>query len=354
MKVIDIKKPILVTGGTGYLASWIVKQLLELGLDVRTTVRNLVEKDKYAHLTALAIKSKGTLQFYEADLLKKGSFAEAMSGCELVIHTASPFKISGIKNVQKELIEPAVEGTRNVLDTVNATESVKRVVLTSSVVAIFGDAIDILKTEKGIFTEQHWNFSSSASHQPYPYSKTIAEKLAWEIANHQKRWDLITIHPGLIMGPSLSKRTDSTSIDLMLQLTAGKYKSGVPSGKMSFVDVRDVAKAHVLAGYTPTASGRYICSSHEKSFLDLANVISLKYPDLPLPNKFVPKWLFGILAPFIGFSRKYVKRNVGIDIKIDNSYIINDLGMSFTSFEKTIHDHVEQLMNDGIIKKAKT
>ncbi|HET6559835.1 MAG TPA: NAD-dependent epimerase/dehydratase family protein [Prolixibacteraceae bacterium] len=353
MKIIDQSKPILVTGGTGYLASWIVKQLLDLGLEVRTTVRSLAHKDKYAHLTALAVKSKGILQFYEADLLKKGSFAEAMNGCELVIHTASPFKISGIKNAQKELVDPTLEGTRNVLETVNATQSIMRVVLTSSIVAIFGDAIDIQKTENGIFTERHWNTTSSPEHQPYPYSKTVAEKLAWSMAEQQQRWDLLTIHPGLIIGPSLSKRTDSTSIDLMIKLASGKFKNGVPSGKMSFVDVRDVARAHILAGFTHTASGRYICAPHEKTFLELADAVRTRYPDLPLPKKYVPKWLFSLMAPLLGFSRKYVKLNVGYDIRLDNSYIQNDLGMTFLPFEKTITDHFEQLMNDGIIKKPK-
>jgi nucleoside-diphosphate-sugar epimerase len=351
MKTIDRLKPVLVTGGTGYLASWIVKQLLDQGLEVRTTVRSLAQKDKYAHLTALAVKSTGILQFFEADLLKKGSFTEAMAGCELVIHTASPFIISGIKNAQKELVEPALEGTRNVLESVNATESVKRVVLTSSVVAIFGDAIDIQKTEKEIFTEERWNFSSFADHQPYPYSKTVAEKLAWSMAEKQSRWDLLTINPGFIMGPSLSKRIDSTSIDIMIQLATGKFKTGVPSGDMSFVDVRDVAKAHILAGFTPNASGRHICSAHEKSFLDLANVIRTNYPQYPLPKSFVPKWLFSLIAPMVGFTRKYVKLNVGFDIRMDNSYIKKDLGIEFLPFEQTITDHFKQLLTDGIIKK---
>lgn len=353
MKIIDRGKPILVTGGTGYLASWIVKQLLDLGLNVRTTIRNLAHKEKYTHLTTHAVKSKGMLQFYEADLLRKGSFAEAMSDCELVIHTASPFKIAGVKDARKELVEPALEGTRNVLETVNVTESIKRVVFTSSIVAIYGDAVDILKTENGVFTEGHWNSTSSPDHQPYPYSKTVAEKLAWSMAEQQQRWDLVTIHPGFIIGPSLSKRTDSTSIDLMIKLGTGKFKSGVPSGKMSFVDVRDVARAHILAGFTHTASGRHICAPHEKTFLELADAIRSRYPDLPLPNRYVPKWLFSLMAPFFGFSLKYVKRNVGYDIRLDNSYIQSDLGMSFLPFEKTITDHFEQLMNDGIIKKPK-
>lgn len=349
-KQADESKPVLVTGGTGYLASWIIGQLLDEGKEVRTTVRDLSKKDKFAHLTAIAVKSKGTLQFFEADLLKPGSFGESMHGCEVVIHTASPFKISGIKNAQKELVEPALEGTRNVLDTVNATDSVKRVVLTSSVVAVFGDAVDLFQTEHGIFTEKHWNFSSSVKHQPYSYSKTLAEKLAWEIAEKQSRWDLLTINPGFILGPSLSKRTDSTSIEIMCQLAGGKFKTGVPSGEMGFVDVRDVAKAHLLAAFNPEASGRHICVSDHRTFLDMADVIRLKYPDLPLPKGFVPKWLFGLIAPFIGFTRKYVKLNVGYNLRFDNSYIRKDLGLEFISFERTITDHLDQLVKDELIK----
>ena len=351
MKIIDQTKPILVTGGTGYLASWIIKQLLDDGREVRTTVRNLAQKDKFSHLTALAVKSKGTLEFFEADLLKSGSFQEAMSGCELVIHTASPFIISGVKNAQKQLIEPALEGTRNVLESVNKTESVQRVVLTSSVVAVFGDAIDINKTQNGIFTEEHWNFSSSVNHQPYSYSKTLAEKLAWEMAGKQNRWDMITINPGLIMGPSLSKRTDSTSVDLMIQLANGKFRTGVPTGEMGFVDVRDVAKAHILAGFTSTSSGRHLCVSGHKTFLDVANAIRKDFPNYPLPKSFVPKWLFWLIAPIAGFSRKYVKLNVGYDLKFENTYIQKDLGLGFTPFEKTISDHFQQLVNDGIVKR---
>jgi len=350
MKTIDQTKPVFVTGGTGYMASWIIKQLLDEGRKVRTTVRNLAQKDKYAHLTKIAVTSKGVLQFFEADLLHPGSFSEAMKGCELVIHTASPFIISGVKNAQKELIEPALEGTRNVLDSVNKTESVKRVVLTSSVVAIYGDSVDIAKTENGIFTEKDWNITSSLDHQPYGYSKTLAEHLAWELAGKQDRWDLLVINPGFIMGPSLSTRTDSTSIDILIQLTSGKFRTGVPAGKMGFVDVRDVAKAHIQAGFTPLASGRHICVSDHKDFLDVANVIRIAHPQYPLPKSYVPKFLFWLIAPFIGFTRKYVKLNVGIDIKFDNSFIRKDLAMEFIPFEKTVSDHFTQLLNDKIIK----
>jgi len=250
----------------------------------------------------------------------------------------------------EELIKPALDGTRNILQTVNETDSVQRVVLTSSMVAIYADSCDLINTKDGIFTEKHWNKTSSVNHQPYPHSKTLAEKEAWKIANEQNRWDLVVINPGFILGPSLSKRTDSTSVNLMLELTSGKFKTGVPAGTHANVDVRDVAKAHILAGYTPTASGRHIAASHEGDFLDIAKTIKTKYPSLPLPKGYVPKWLFKLIAPKIGFSRKYVANNVGYNIKFDNSYIKKNLGIEFMPFEKTIHDFMDQLINDELIK----
>jgi nucleoside-diphosphate-sugar epimerase len=349
MKTINKNTPILVTGGTGYLASWIVKRLLDDGYTVHTTVRNKSNQAKFQHLLDCAEKSKGKLEIFEADLLINQSFAEAMSGCELVIHTASPFKISGIKNADKELVQPALQGTRNILFSANDIASVKRVVLTSSIVAMIGDAADIKELNNGLMTEKSWNTTSSVNHQPYPYSKTMAEKEAWKIAEKQNRWDLVAINPGFILGPSLSKRSDSTSIDLMIQLYSGKFKAGAPAGAQAMVDVRDVAKAHILAGLTPSASGRHLTAGYQKDFLDIAKIVGEKYPNYPVPKKHVPKWLFKLLAPLFGFTRKYVERNVGHDIVFDNSYIKQDLNMTFIPFEQTILDHFDQLVSDKLI-----
>jgi len=157
MHEIDKSKPVLVTGGSGYVASWIIKMLLEEGINVNATVRDPSNSKKVDHLMALAKASGGQLKLFKSDLLDTGIFDEPMRNCELVIHTASPFFITGIKNPEEELIRPAKEGTRNVLESAKRNPTVKRVVLTISVVAIYGDNADIAFTPGGVFTEKEWN-----------------------------------------------------------------------------------------------------------------------------------------------------------------------------------------------------
>jgi len=353
MREIDKSKPVLVTGGSGYVASWIIKKLLEEGLDVNATVRDPSNSKKVGHLTALAKASAGKLKLFKSDLLDSGSFDEPMRDCELVIHTASPFFITGIKNPEEELIRPAKEGTRNILESAKRNPTVKRVVLTSSVVAIHGDNADIALAPGGIFTEKEWNITSSAQHQPYAYSKTIAGQEAWAISKEQDQWDLLTINPGWILGPSVSKRKDSMSISTMIQFGDGSYKMGVPELRNGIVDVRDVATSHIKAGYTPEASGRHIIVSGEATLLDLANMLRKQFGDeYPFPRRQVPKFLFWLIAPIRGFTRKYASRNTGIQIRFDNSYSKTDLNMSYIPIEQTVKEHFQQILDDGLVKKA--
>src|SRR6056297_1676604 len=191
MSKTDKTKPVLVTGATGYVAGWVVKRLLEEGITVHAAVREPQNKEKTAHLVNLAKKSKGEVKFFKTDLLNQGSYAEAMKGCEVVFHTASPFT-NIVKDAQKQLIEPAVRGTENVLEQANKTDSVKRVVLTSSCAAIYCDAADCARAPGGVLTEEVWNETASIDYQAYSYSKKLAEKRAWEIANEQDRWDMVS------------------------------------------------------------------------------------------------------------------------------------------------------------------
>ena len=353
MREIDKSKPVLVTGGTGYVGSWIIKTLLDKGMHVHVTVRDPSHSKKVEHLTSMANVSTGNLELFQADLLDSGSFDQPMRDCELVIHTASPFFVTNIKNPEEELIRPAREGTRNVLESANRNSTVKRVVLTSSAAAIYGDNADIVLTQTGIFTEKDWNVTSSPEHQPYHYSKTIAEKEAWAIAKAQDHWDLLVINPGWILGPSLSKRTDSMSISFMIQLGNGTHKMGVPELWNGIVDVRDVATAHIKAGFTPEASGRHIIVSREATLLDLTKMLRKYFGDnYPFPRRQVPKFLFWLTAPMHGFTRKYVIKNTGIRIKFDSSYSKKDLGISYISIEQTVKEHFQQILDDGLLKKS--
>ena len=352
MREIDKNKPVLVTGGTGYLASWIIKMLLEDGMKVHATVRGPSNNEKVEHLKALTETSAGQLTLFESDLLDPGSFDEPMAECELVIHTASPFFITGIKNPKEELIRPAREGTRNVLESAKRTPKVKRVVLTSSAAAIYGDNADISLTENGVFTEKQWNQTSSAEHQPYPYSKTVAEKEAWSLAKEQNQWDLTVINPGWILGPSASKRKDSMSISTMIQFGNGTFKTGVPELWSGIADVRDVAVAHIKAGYTPEASGRHIIVSGEATLLDIAALLRKHFGDrYPFPRRQAPKFLFWLIAPMMGYTREYVRKNVGIPIRFDTAYSKKDLGMSYIPIEQTVKEHFQQILDDNLLDK---
>ena len=156
MTTIDKTKPVMVTGATGYVAGRLIEKLLNEGLTVHAAVRNPDKKEKLKYLDAIADSSKGEIRYFKADLLTPGSYDQAMQGCELVFHTASPF-IVAVKDPQKDLVDPAVKGTTNVLESANKTTTVKRVVLTSSCASIYGDNRDILLYPNKIMTEKQWN-----------------------------------------------------------------------------------------------------------------------------------------------------------------------------------------------------
>lgn len=343
VKNIDPAQPVLVTGAGGFLASWICKLLVEAGYTVRGTVRRRDDLKKYGHLQTLSQAGPGRLDLFEADLLRHGSFNKAMKGCGLVIHTASPFVVANVKDAQRELIDPAVEGTRNVLLSASELSTVQRIVLTSSVAAIYGDAIEVLDKPNHEFTEADWNLVADQHYQPYSYSKTLAEKTAWAMQAEQQQWDLVTINPAFVLGPSLSRRSDGTSVGFMRDMIRGQFRLGAPALHFGLVDVREAALAHILAGFTPEAQGRYILA-HTRSYeiLAMAQIIARKYGDLPLPKGHLPRWLFGLIGPFLGFSRRYQRNNLGQSFAFNHQRSL-DLGIQYRSIEETLWDQVADL-----------
>ncbi len=329
----DTDMPVMVTGATGYVAGWLVKRLLGEGFTVHATVRDPKNMEKVAHLNQMAEDTDGTLKLFKADLLEEGDFSEAMEGCNVVFHTASPFK-SRVKDPQKDLVDPALKGTENVLKSAKKTKSVKRVVLTSSVAAIYGVPEDVTKAPNGILTEEIWNTSSSLEVTPYNYSKTLAEKAAWKLAKGQKSWDMVVINPALVFGPGTAKSQTSESFNVVKSLMGGRMESGAPNMCLGAVDVRDVAEAHFRAAFIPDAEGRYITFSESCSFLGLADMLRSQYgKDWPLPE---------VEAP--GHS---------IEWRADNSKSQEKLGMIYGGVGVAINEMAAQMIKEGLLEKPK-
>lgn len=350
MTEINQTAPVLVTGASGYIAGWLIKKLLDEGFTVHATVRDPSNEKKIAPVKALAADKPEKLKYFAAELLDEGAYDKAMQGCELVFHMASPFVI-GVDDAQRDLVDPAVNGTANVLNSANRTDSVKRVVLTSSCASIYGDAQDVENKPGGVFNEEDWNTTSSLTHQEYSYSKVAAERKAWEIAEAQDRWDLVVINPSFVLGPSIDPQINCESFTQIIQHGDGTNKGGIPEVPMGTVDVREVAEAHFKAGFTPSASGRYICHGKDSNFLEIGQVLHKKYGnEYPIGNKKVPKFLLWLVAPIVTkgvVSRKFVSKNVGFDLKVDNAKSKRELGMTYRPQEETLYEMFDQLIEAG-------
>lgn len=346
--------PVLVTGASGYIAGWIVKYLLDEGRTVHATVRDPNRTSSVAHLLALAEGAPGTLKLFKADLLAEGSFDEAMQGCELVMHTASPFVLDGFTDANEALVRPAVEGTRNVLEAASRIDSVQRVVLTSSVAAVFGDNADAAAAPGGTLTEAQWNTSSSVDHNPYQYSKVAAEREAWKLCEAQSRWDLVVINPGMVYGPSLTPGSHSASIDTLVSMGDGRLRTGVPDLSYGVVDVRDVARAHLLAGFKADAEGRHLLVAETLTMLQIGGILRAHYgKGYPFPRSQVPKALVWAVGPLMGpVTRPFISRNVGHPVRFDNRRSLA-LGVQYHPAEQTFVEHFRQIIDDGLLERRR-
>ena len=284
---------ILVTGASGFVASNCIKKLLEDGeYRVKGTVRSLTNETVCEALKNLVPDAKYPLKLVQADLLDEGSWKGAVEGCMYVLHVASPFSLATPKH-EDEFIKPAVDGTLNILKACKEVGSVKRVVLTSSIAAIY---IGNLKKE---LDEGDWSDVKKAN--AYDKSKCLAEKAAWDFVKElpdESKFELVTINPGFIVGPLLTKKECASSKVIKRLLL--REMPAVPDFRAAMIDVRDVAEAHVKSITNPEAAGnRHILSagSHAYSFLQLANILAREFNSkgFNVPTRKVPKpflWLF--------------------------------------------------------------
>ncbi|CAH8363821.1 unnamed protein product [Eruca vesicaria subsp. sativa] len=319
---------VCVTGASGYIASWIVKLLLIRGYTVRATVRDPNDQKKTDHLLALD-GAKERLKLFKANLLEEGSFDHAVDGCEAVFHTASPVTLT-VDDPQAELIDPAVKGTLNVLKTCTKMSSVKRVIVTSSIAAVVAHVSVIgpnSLVDETMFSNP--NFCEEKK-QWYALSKTLAEDAAWKFAKANEI-DMIVMNPGLVIGPLLQP-TLNLSVDVVVDLTKGK--DPFMSKHYRFVDVRDVALAHIKAFETPSANGRYIIDGPVVVTLnDIEKVLREFFPDL-----------------CIGDDDKN-----HVDMKLDLVTYkvcvekVRSLGIEFTPTETTLRDTVLSLKEKSLL-----
>ncbi|MFG2821645.1 NAD-dependent epimerase/dehydratase family protein [Kitasatospora sp. NPDC048365] len=344
---VDTSAPVLVTGATGYVAGWIVKALLDAGVTVHGAVRDPRNTGKVRHLLAAADTSPGTLRLFATDLMREGSYREAIEGCRVVIHTASPFTRSA-PDPQRDLVDPAVRGTQNVLNTATKAASVERVVLTSSLAAMVGDAQDVRRIPGRTVTEESWNTTSSLTREPYSYSKTMAEREAWRIASGQDRWRLVTINPGLVIGPALNPNPTSESFAIVRQMTSDGAAFGAPRIAVAVVDVREVAYAHLAAAFLPEAEGRNLVVAEATDIVDLGRRLLPAYGTrFRLPRRAVPKALAVALAPAVGLSREYLRRNIGFDLRNDTTKSRRTLRVRYRPAQESMEDMVGQLTASG-------
>lgn len=163
---------------------------------------------------------------------------------------------------------------------------------------------------------------------------------------------MVTIHPGLVLGPSLTSASDSASLSTMKQFTDGTLLAGAPDLTMGVVDVRDVADAHLRAGFTPEAHGRYIANADSLTLLQIGKILRRRYGQLyPFPRMTAPKVIIKAIAPVVGLTRKFVDLNVGYPLAFDNSRSRDELGLTYRPLEQTITEHFQQMIDDGLVRR---
>ncbi|KAE8682505.1 Cinnamoyl-CoA reductase 1 [Hibiscus syriacus] len=317
-------KTVCVTGASGYIASCLVKHLLLRGYTVKASVRDPSDPRKTQHLLALE-GAEERLKLFKADLLEEGSYDYAVEGCEGVFHTASPF-YHDVTDPQAELLDPAVKGTLNVLNSCANTSSVKRVILTSSIAAVTYTGKprtpDVVVDESW-FTDPEYCKSLKLW---YVVSKTIAEESAWTFAK-EKGLDLVVINPAMVIGPLLQP-TLNTSAAAVLSLIKGAET--FPNATFGWVNVKDVADAHIQAFEIPSASGRYCLVERVAHCSEAVKILSELYPSFHLPEKCADD------KPYVPTYQVSKEKALS-------------LGIEFTPLEVSLKETVESLREKGFV-----
>ncbi|KAI1707375.1 3-beta hydroxysteroid dehydrogenase/isomerase family domain-containing protein [Ditylenchus destructor] len=350
---------VLVTGASGYVALHCVQQLLAAGYNVRGTVRSLKNESKVEPLRQLK-GAQERLELVEADLVENvEKWPSVIQDCEYILHVASPWPIVA----DESTIQVAVDGTMNVLKAATQCQSVKKIVLTSSCAAVN----DGHRNDERIFDESCWTKlenETKGKHSPkvdnYAKSKTLAESTAWQYwksLDAENRYQLTVINPTFVTGPVLSsvEHGSATIIGKMMDV---RTFPAVPKVCLGFVDVRDVAKAHILALKTSSSDGQRILVTHKRPvwFSDVVSWLAEEFRSkgyLVPPPITVPNWAVRLYAK-LGLDKEAaaVLHRLGGELRFSNEKSFNILGMQeYIDPRQSVIEMIYSMIEKGMVRQ---
>ena len=337
---------VLVTGASGFIAKHIVLELLNAGYRVVGSLRTEPRRDEVRdavrpHLASVADLDQ-RLRFVTLDLGKDDGWLDAMSGVDVLMHTASPLPMAQPRD-ENELVRPAVDGTLRALRAAHAA-GIRRVVLTSSSAAVTNVAGNV-DTKK--FDESDWSDPSGPGITPYTKSKTLAERAAWDFVESQAPgMELTTINPCLVLGTPLDDHY-GTSLRIVERLLRGRDPM-LPKVGIGVVDVVDVARMHVRAITAPGTAGQRIISAAEFMWLaEIAELLKAAYPQKRIPMRTAPDILIRLLGLFDRSIRSIVPL-LGRRQELDNARARTLLDMDFIPAAESARATARYIMERGL------
>jgi len=335
-----MNKKVLLTGISGYIGNHCAVELLKNGYSVRGSLRNISKSEKIINAIKKEVDPKDNLEFCELNLLNDKGWDDAAKGCDFVMHVASPF-INVEPKDENEYIRPAVDGTMRALKAAKSA-GIKRVVLTSSMVSMLGNADKSIDIDSGT-----WTNIKGKNVSAYSKSKTLAEQAAWNFIKDQTdntKMELAVVNPGPVFGPSLSGDLSGASMSMFTQMVQGKMPM-VPQASINMSDVRDIAKIHVLALENKEASGKRFIVTTEKpyAFQDVAKILKSNGYD-KVSTKLAPNFLLKFMSNF-NREAKSMKSFIGNTYNGNISSTMKTFNWKPIAFEKTVLDTAKSIEN---------
>ena len=329
---------VLVTGAAGFIGSHVVHLLLAKGYCVRATARN---PESAQFLEAFPKHKNASLEIVQMDLLNKKAVEAAVHGCEIVIHCAAALMV-GVRDAQRDVVDPSVLGTQNLCNALHKAGCVQTIIHTSSVAAIRRT-----RHKNGhVFTASDWCDDATLESNAYGLAKAEAERVMRsfvELHSEELRPRLVTIHPSIVFGPVFQKRHTQGSMAYLKHFT-GKLPF-VLHTHLNFVDVRDVANAHVAAIETGKDGGRYILHKEGLWMRDIGRLLRQSLPGKKWAMFRLPSLLATLMAAFHPkLTVRQVRSSLGRHVAYDVENMEQELGIQLHSTEQTLVDSVESLL----------